>query len=72
MFVCVPMYIPHGQDLDKFVCFDSLRPSQQFSVMSGRVSLGQTSTKQRIKYLAQGHNAVPLRLVRPSLRQDKN
>ena len=30
LFVCVLMYIPHGQDLDKFICFDSLRPSQQF------------------------------------------
>ena len=30
-----------------------------FSVMSGWVFLGWTSTKQRIKCLAQGHNAVP-------------
>ena len=42
-----------------FVCVDSLRPSQQFSVMSGRVFLGRTSTKQRIKCLAQGHITVP-------------
>ena len=40
--------------------FDSLRPSNNFSVMSRRVFLGWTSTKQRIKCLAQGHNAVPL------------
>ena len=31
-----------------------------FSVMSGQVFLGWTSTKQRIKCLAQWHNAVPL------------
>ena len=31
-----------------------------FSVMSGRVLQGWTSTKQRIKWLAQGHKAVPL------------
>ena len=43
------------------VWFDN--PSQQFSVMSGRVFLGLTSTKQRIKCLAQGYNAVaPVRL----------
>ena len=33
-------------------------PNNNFSVMSGRVVLGLTSTKQRIKYLAQGHKAV--------------
>ena len=31
-----------------------------FSVMSGWVFLGLTSTKQRIKCLAQGHNTGPL------------
>ena len=36
-----------------FVWFYSLRPSQHFSVMSGRVFLGLASTKQRIKCLAQ-------------------
>ena len=38
-----------------FVWFDSYN----FSVMSGRVFLGWTSTKQRITCLAQGHNTVP-------------
>ena len=33
-------------------------PIVNFSVMSGRVFLGWTSTKQRIKCLAQGHNIV--------------
>ena len=34
-----------------------------FSVMSGRVFLGCTSTKQGLMCLAQGHNAVtPVRL----------
>ena len=44
---------------DLFVCFDSFSSSQPFSVMSGRVFLGLTSTKQRIMclaHLAQGHN----------------
>ena len=34
-------------------------PANIFSVMSGWVFLGLTSTKQRTKCLAQGHNAVP-------------
>ena len=36
-------------------------PVNNFSVMSGRfpVFLGWTSTKQRIKWLAQGQNTVP-------------
>ena len=34
-------------------------PVDIFSVMSGRVFLGLTSTKQRIKCFAQGHNTVP-------------
>ena len=38
-------------------------PVNSFSVMSGRVVLGLTSAKQRIKCLAQGHYAVaPVRL----------
>ena len=47
-------------------------PVNNFSVMSGWVFLGQTSTKQRInllKYPAQGHKAVPsVRLPNYSLR----
>ena len=35
-------------------------PVNNFSAMSGRVFLGLTSTKQRIKCIAQGHNIVPL------------
>ena len=34
-------------------------PVNNFSAMSGRGFLGWTSTKQRIKGLAQGYNAVP-------------
>ena len=43
-------------DLTADLCFDSLCPSQQFS---SHVKV-ETSTKQRIKYLDQGHNAVPV------------
>ena len=35
------------------VWFDSLCPCQQFFSLPGRVFLGRTSTKQRIKCLAQ-------------------
>ena len=38
--------------------FDDLFPVNNFSVMSGLVFLGWTSTKQRIKCRAQGHNTV--------------
>ena len=48
-----------------YVCFfcvdvDTLCPSQQFWVMSGGfpVFLGWTSTKQRIRCLAEGHNTM--------------
>ena len=46
------------------VCFDTLRPSQQFADVSGRFSiyLG-CSIKQRIKCLAQGHHTVTLPAV---------
>ena len=41
-----------------------------FSVMSGRVFLGCTSTKQRIQFLAQGYNAMPpVRLDHPRFAQ---
>ena len=40
-------------DFCLFVWFDSLRPSQQFSAMSGRVFLGWTSNKQGLMCLAQ-------------------
>ena len=49
-----------------FVClFDLILyvPVNNFSVMSGQVFLGCTSTKQGLLCLAQGHNAVmPVRL----------
>ena len=48
-------------------CFDSLRPSQQFSVMSGRIFLFLASTKQSIKCLDQWRNAVP---TLPSMRRE--
>ena len=49
-----------------FVGFDALRPNS-FSVMSGQllVVLGWNSTKQMIKCLVQGHNAVPLMSLKP-------
>ena len=43
-----------------FVCFDSLRPSQQF------FSYGLTSTKQGLMCLAQGHNTVMLVRLEPA------
>ena len=53
------------QRVDLFVCF-RLCKSQSFntfSVMSGRVFIGRTSTKQDLMCLAQGHTAVtPVRL----------
>ena len=50
-----------------FVWFDSFHPVNIFSVKSGRVFLGWTSTKQRIKCLAQGHNTVPPVRLEPAL-----
>ena len=52
-FVCLCLFV------FIFVRFDSLHPSQHFfSVMLGHVFLGLTSTKQRIKCLAQGHQRI--------------
>ena len=46
-----------------FDWLDSLRPSHQFWVMSGRVFLVWTSIKLSVKSLAKGHKAVlPMRL----------
>ena len=56
-----------------FFCFDLILyiPFNKFSVISGRVFLGLTSTKQRVMCFAQGHNAlnavVPVRLKLESL-----
>ena len=41
-------------------------PINNFSLFSGRVSLVWASTKQRIKCLAQGHNAVPPVRLKPT------
>ena len=46
-------------------------PVNIFSVMSGWVFLGLTSTKQRIKCLAQGHNAVPPVRLEPAAPQSR-
>ena len=46
-----------------YIWFDSLRPSQHFL---SQVFIGSTSTKQRTKYPAQGHNAVPLVRLKPA------
>ena len=50
-----------------FVWFDALLLSQHFSAMPGQVLLYWTSAKQRIKCLAQGHNAVPPVRLEPTL-----
>ena len=44
-------------------------PVNNFSVMSGQVFLGLTSTKQRIKCLAEGHNTVPSVSIEPATLQ---
>ena len=44
-------------------------PVNNFLVMLGWVFLGWTSTKQRIKCLDQGHNAVPLERLEPTTPQ---
>ena len=46
-------------------------PISIFSVMLGRVFLGWTRTKQKIKCLAQGHNAVPLVRLEPATPQSR-
>ena len=49
--------------LSYYYLLDSLRPSQHFSVMSGQVFLGWTSTKRWYMCLAQGPNTLtPVRL----------
>ena len=46
-------------------------PVNNFSVMSGWVFLGLTSTKQRIKCLAQGHSALPRVMLEPASLRSK-
>ena len=55
-----------GADLFGLILYVKLLPSQHFFVMSSWVFLGLTSTEQRIKCLAQGHNAVPLVRLKPT------
>ena len=53
-----------------FVWVEPLRPSQQFSVMSGRIHrfLGIAITFGRLMYLAKGNNtAVQVRIETPTL-----
>ena len=56
-----------------YFCFELIlyTPFNNFSVISGRVFLGKTSTKQIVMCFAQGHNAlnavVPVRLKLESL-----
>ena len=59
--VCCPCYI---QSLCLIWFIMSRSPF--FSVMSGQVFLGWTTTKQRTKHLAQGHNAVPPVRLKPA------
>ena len=48
-------------------CFNLYVPVNNFPAMSGRVFLGLTNTKQRIKWLAQGHNTVPPVRIEPAI-----
>ena len=64
-------YAHHMRFWYLFVCVDSLCLSQQFSVMSGQICLGWPSTKQRITFLAQKHNAVPLVRLEPTTPQSR-
>ena len=63
-----PYYVEHGKLHVHllFVWFDYVLVNK-FSVMSGQVFLGWTSTKQRIKCLAQGHNTVMARTSNPKI-----
>ena len=50
-----------------FVCLILYVPVKSFSVMLGWVFLGWTSTKQMVKHLAQGYNAVPPVRLEPTI-----
>ena len=58
LFVRKPVFRVLQTTKAQYVYFDSIHPSQQSLVMWGRVFLVWTSTKQRIRCLAQGNNAV--------------
>ena len=65
-FYC--MLITFTYSLDPRCLFDLILyiPVNNFSVMSGRVFLGWTSTKQGLICLAQGHNTVMLVRLQPA------
>ena len=60
----ISILIVHMLTLLYFVWFDSLRPTNNLSVIKGQVFLGWTSSKLGLMCLAQGHKAVtPVRLA---------
>ena len=68
-FIFLFIFNNNGMLLLLFVCFDSLCPINNLSVIKGQVFLGGTSTKLELMCLAQGHNAVtPVRLEPAALR----
>ena len=54
-----------------FVCFDSLHPINNLSVIKGQGFLGLTSTTLGLMCLAQGHNAVTLLRLKPVAPQSR-
>ena len=81
-FYLWPLNVHNGQShtvvsicMGKFIIIQSILfdlilymyvPVNNFSVMSGRVFLGWTSTKQGLMFLAQGHNAETLVRLKPT------
>ena len=65
---CTP-FITHLIISQIWIDFVFLRPSQQFFSHVGMGPPGLISTKQRIKCLAQGHNAVALVRLEPATPQ---
>ena len=62
-FIIIAFY-DEGAGLAAHVCSILNIPVNNISVMSGCVFLGETSTKQWIKCLAQGHNTATPSAVR--------
>ena len=56
---------------ESFVWFDSVVPVNYCSIMSGRVFLGWTSTKQVLMCHAQGHKAVTLVRLEPAVPRSR-
>ena len=54
-------------DIQKLFVLILYVPVNNFSVILKRVFLGRANTKQRIKYLAQGHNTATASAVRLEL-----